>query len=386
MKITPIKMVSILGGSLLMSGCGYTQDHNMQNTNITTKNSTPHFLTESYNFANFSKPLFQSMLLDKADWQALRQQPEAYPQQTQALLRSCQDNLDRDAQPVAILDVQPHYNNEGVNEQGRAAAKQLANDGWLSYRAALCYQLTGNKRYAKQSQQILDAWATTLKQVKGRQAKADINFDLPSFIMAGYWVQGVNDWDDSHWRTFLRDIILPQSAANDSDNNHGNWGVLLNTSMAVYLQDKNLLDKSYQRWQALLQSQISDKGVFTKEICRSDSNNYCGGETKGINGISYTHYAMLPTSITAQIFAQQGKPVWHSPAGKLLGKAYQQTAIWTQSPSQFPYYQRNNGKLNGVRNGAYFVILQRHYPNEAGANAIKQGDLKMDGFQLLSLF
>lgn len=344
--------------------------------------------------SNTSTPLFQSMLLDKADWQALRQHPERHREheqdqsqkQVQALLRNCQGNLNKSAQPMAVLEMQPHYNSDGVNKQSQAVGKRLSNDGWMSYRAALCYQLTGDERFAKHSQQILDAWATTLKEIKGGQAKANINFDFTSFIIAGYWVQGVGDWDERAWRDFLRNTILPQSAAHDNDNNHGNWGVLLNASMAVYLQDKTLLDDAYQRWQALIKGQVSDKGVFTREICRSDTNNYCDGKTKGINGLSYTHYAMLPTTMAAQIFAQQGKPIWQTSAGKLLGKAYEQTAIWTQNPSQFPYYERNNGKLNGVRNGAYFYILQHHYHSPAGNEAIAQGDLRLDGFNLKLLF
>ena len=69
------------------------------------------------------------MLLNATQWQELRQQPERYA----SLVQRCQQDLDKAPQPVAILELQPYYNSECVNNTGQAAAKQLAEDGWVSY-------------------------------------------------------------------------------------------------------------------------------------------------------------------------------------------------------------------------------------------------------------
>ena len=246
----------------------------------------------------------------------------------------------------------------------------------------MCYQLTQDPKYARHSQSIIDAWAKTLKEVKGRQARAAVNFNFPAMVMASYWVRDVNNWNQSAWQQLLRNKIKPLSTAYTANNNHGNWGVLLDTTIAVYLNDNEMLNKTYTRWQNLLINEVTPTGVYKNEICRSDTNNWCGGPTKGIKGIAYTHYAMQPTAISAQIFAQNCIKFWQGSAGERLGKAYHQTALWVNQPQKSPYYQSNQGELQGVRNGAYFVILQRYYESSAGDSAIKQGDLQGDSFQL----
>lgn len=328
--------------------------------------------------AENSKPI----LLDESQWQLLREQPDRYVD----LLRSCERGIDQVAQPVEVLAPQPRYNEDGVNNQGREAEKQLANDGWRAYDAALCYKLGKNVRFAREAQQILDAWGHSLQRVEGGQGAAVINFNMPAYIIAGYLVQDVEGWDDSQWRAFLREVVMPLSVADSRDNNHGSWGVLLNAALGAYLQDDDLLRKTQARWLDLLQEQVDDEGNMSKEVCRSDTTNWCGGPTKGIKGIAYTHYALLPTTVSAQILDQQGYSVWQTSAGKALGKAYEHAAQWTLHPETFPYYERNGGKLQGVENGDYFAVLQRQYPNDAGAKILAKGGQGMNGFRLSLLF
>ena len=329
-----------------------------------------------------SKAQFKSMLLSPDQWQQVRDNPASY----QSLLKGCERNLGYKASPVKVLDVVSHYNSTGVNTTGNEGAKRLSADAWVSYRGALCYQITKDPKYARHSQSIIDAWAKTLKEVRGEQARADVNFNFPAMVMASYWVRNVNNWDQSAWQQLLRNKIKSQSTAYTANNNHGNWGVLLDTTIAVYLKDSEMLNKAYMRWQNLLINEVTPTGVYKNEICRSDTSNWCGGPTKGIKGMAYTHYAMQPTTVAAQIFAQNGIKFWQGTAGERLGKAYHRTALWANNPQKFPYYQSNKGKLQSVRNGAYFVVLQRYFASSEGNKAISQGDLQGDGFQLKILF
>lgn len=321
------------------------------------------------------------MLLDEHAWQSLRNQPARYAD----LLRRCEAALERAPQPVAELVLTPHYPEAGRASPPNKAGKQLADDSQIAYRAGLCYQLTGDGRFARHAQQMLDAWGTTLRAVDSRQGAASVNFYLPAFIIAGYWVRDFGDWDERDWQAFLRQTVAPLSAAH-RHNNHGSWGVLLNATLAVYLQDAALLAQTQLRWQALVAAQVDAEGVMTQEICRSDTANWCGGATKGIKGIAYTHFALLPTALSAQILGEQGHDVWYTPAGASLGKAYAKAAQWTLHPETFPFYRTNHGRLIGVENGDYFALLQRHYPNPDGAAVLAKGGQGMSRFHLSLLF
>ena len=76
----------------------------------------------------------------------------------------------------------------------------------------------------------------------------------------------------------------------------------------------------------------------------------------------YKRQFLLPASLAAKIFADQGQAVWQSGAGKLLGAAFDRAAAWTLHPETFPYYASNNGQLQGIRNLSYFALLRRYYP------------------------
>ncbi|WP_204351273.1 hypothetical protein, partial [Serratia marcescens] len=73
------------------------------------------------------------------------------------------------------------------------------------------------------------------------------------------------------------------------------------------------------------------------------------------------HYTLLPATAAARVFELQGQSVWQTPAGQQLASAYRRAALWTREPERFPAYARNQRQLNGVRNAAYFALLQRHY-------------------------
>ena len=255
----------------------------------------------------------------------------------------------------------------------------------MAYRAGLCYLLTADPRFAATAQRILDAWAGTLRQVATPQGKADANFNLPYMIMAASWVRGVGGWHSAPFDQFLRTTVLPVSQA-ANPNNHGLWGVLLNASAAAYLGDAPRLRAARARWQQLLRGEVAADGSLPQEMQRSGTTNWRGGPDKGSKGLAYTHYALLPASLTAKIFADQQQPVWHTPGGQLLQAAFGQAAAWTLRPNTFPYFASNGGHLEGVRNAAYFALLLHYYPNQDAEAVLRQGNVGMNGFWLLELF
>jgi hypothetical protein len=321
-----------------------------------------------------------TVLLNAADISNLRRTKDACA----ALVRAGTAQLAYVPQPQAVLAPDPHYTANGINQSGNTA-RQLATDAQVAYQAGLCYLLTTDPRFVATAQRILDAWAGTLRQVTTQQGKDDVNFNLPYMIMAASWVRGVGGWNSAPFDQFLRTTVLPVSQA-ANPRNHGLWGVLLDASAAAYLGDAPRLRTARARWQALLRGEVAADGTLPEEMQRSGTTNWRGGPDKGFKGLAYTHYALLPASLAAKIFADQGQPVWHTQGGLLLQAAFERAAAWTLHPDTFPYFASNGGHLEGVHNAAYFALLRHYYPSQDAEAVLRQGSVGMNGFRLLELF
>ncbi|MFK2892860.1 alginate lyase family protein [Dyella flagellata] len=306
----------------------------------------------------------------------------ATPARWQPLRNACDRDIGYVPHPVSDFSPPQHY----VDREGeQRIAKPFTDDGHAAYREALCFAISGDRRYAVVGERILDAWAANVQRIGQGQGVADFNFTFPEYALAAAMVRTDAQWNDAAFRAFVRQRVLPISTASHA-NNFGNWGVLLEASSAVYLRDQSLMQKAAQRWRALMLSQVAPDGSMAAEICRSNTSNYCGGPDKGVNGLSYTHYALYPTALAAEIFRIEGIDVYKGDAGHLLSLAYARAAQWTLHPESFPYYASNHGHLNGVRNAAYFRILQRNIPCDDGRAVIDQGRLGMDGYEINLLY
>ena len=301
-----------------------------------------------------------------------------------ALLTSCYNNLGYVASPVATMDDGDHYSSSGANTSV-TKGKLLSDDALVAYQASLCYLRTGDIAYANNAQNILDAWSNKLTKVPTPQGKNGINFSMPYMIMSASWVQGVGGWNDTNFKRFVKTVVLPASNSQFT-NNHGAWGVLLNTSAAAYLDDNKGLDAARIRWKSLVAGATNQWGYLPQEVDRSGTSNYHAGPDKGIKGLAYTHYFMMPATIAAKILADEQKWVLTTTEGALFQLAYNKAALWTRYPVQFPYYASNNGKLDGVRNAAYFSILSKTYSNPNATVVLNDGNLGANGFKLLELF
>lgn len=321
-----------------------------------------------------------SMILDARDLARVRAGAVA------SLVPQCDKNLGYVPRPLADLAPEPHYTATGANAPSESH-QRLSADSGMAYQQALCYLTTGKIRYAKVAQNIIDAWATTLTSASTTSGRSEIAFDMTPMTAAATWVRGANGWTGARYGRFLTSVAIPATReVMAHQKNHGLWGTLFQASAAVYLGDRTLLAATRARWQVLMKEEVAADGTMTAEIQRSDTSNYMGGPTKGKKGLAYTHYALLPASVSAKIFADQGMPVWSSAGGVLLGKAYAKAAGWTLRPQTFPYYASNHGQLDGVRSAGYFSLLQKYYPSKDGAAVLAQGNLTGDPFRLLQLF
>jgi len=309
----------------------------------------------------------------------------ANPERFVALKNHCDIDLVHAPAPIADFTPPGRY----VDDKGEAKyTGPLAHDGETAYREALCFRVTDNLRYAKKAEAILDAWVTTVRTLPLQGPGAsDFNFFFYPYTIAADLLRADPAWDSTHFNQFLRMRVLPASEINSkAKNNIGNWAVLQWATAGAYLNDEALIKRAQARWEELLNSEVVADGSLPFEMCRTNTSHWCDGPDKGINGMHYTHWTLYPSVIAAEVFRNRGIDIYSTSAGKELNKAYIQTAAWTLHPSTFPYYMSNKGQLMGVRNAAYFAILQKRMPNADGAAVLKQDGIKMNVLELLLLY
>ncbi len=305
-------------------------------------------------FALVSVAQAKPLLVDDAQLASLR----ANAKVVSSLLKKCDKELSAPTHAVADFAPAPRYTAQGANPDDDHA-KGLTGDIRRAYRAALCFRLSGNTAYAKQAQTTTDTWANTMKSASSAQGRSDINFNIAQLIVATSWLEGVNGWSAASFKSWLESVITPLTLSAEP-NNRGNWGNLQDVAIAAFTDNQPALNKAALRWQSLVASQIADDGTFPLEICRSNSSNHCDGPDKGVNGLAYTHYALLPTTIAGAILQQEGMAALPAdPTSMKLAAAYRKTLGFTLHPETFPFFISNNNKLNKIDYCSYFPLLRR---------------------------
>ena len=304
---------------------------------------------------------------------------------------ACDRGLLQKPRAVGRWAIPGYYENKDRHE---AAVLPLQADSTLAYEEALCFRLTGKTKYAAQSIRIINAWSSTLRSSDPTQADSKLSMCefFPTMIAAAGLLRPYGDWSNGsreQFKTLLRKVVLPLNTMDTKKNNHANWGTLLVLSVATFLDDLQLLEKAEVRFKSLIDTQISADGTLPLEIDRSDSKVTHGGATRGKRGIWYTNYALMPTTLSAEILSINGHSLYEyrSPAGGSLKSAYERVADWCLHPEAFPYYGLNHGKLKGTNYVSYFEILDILWPNSAAhAMLEKYRPLTADGsFPLLTL-
>ncbi len=331
-------------------------------------------------FALISMAQAEPLLVKDAQIAALK----ADAKFTRSLLRKCDKERAAPIHAVGDFAPAPHYATQGSSPDDDQATG-LTGDIRRAYRAALCYRLSANAAYAGQTQEVADAWAATMKLASNAQGRSDINFNIAQLVVAASWVEGAHGWNAAPFKSWLKTVIAPLSLSSET-NNRGNWGNLQDVAIAAFINDKPALASAAARWQALLTSEVAGDGTMPLEICRSNSSDHCGGPDKGVNGLAYTHYALLPAAIAGEILESQGQKSFRSPSGGSFARAFHKSAAFTQNPALFPYYAANKGQLNKIDHCAYFALAARHFLNENARAVLSAGTCKSDIWMLQKLF
>lgn len=300
---------------------------------------------------------------------------------------ACSKDMSLVSHPVADFSPAPHYDATGpAPDSDNSPGRTLSRESLAVYQLAVCFDISRDARFSGKAEGILEGWARTTKRIGTLQGADGFNFYFPEALMGAYLLESRADWKSSDFSEFVRQVVLPANNA-ARENNHGNWGVLLLATAGGFLKDRSTVMQARQRWMDLLDGQVAADGSLPLETCRSNTSNWCGGPAKGIKGIGYTHYALHPTALAAEIFQNLGLSVYGTAESTLLCKAYSRAAFWTLHPEQFPYFKSNHGQLEGVHDIDYFYILQRRCPAPDGAAVLREfGPGAPDALDLRGLY
>lgn len=289
------------------------------------------------------------------------------------LKTQCDNHMKNRPNAVRTWSVVGYYD-DPVNH--KKSVDLLQKDSVAAYRLALCYRITHEVKYAKKSIEFINDWVKKLKS--GDTKKVDTKLTMsrlfPMMIVAMGLLNdsyGLNLSVDS--KKFIRNVVLPMNSMNDMDNNHADWGLLLVLSASVYLCDFELFKSAKQRFEDLIELQITSSGILRYEVDRSDTKDWNGGPTKGVNGVWYTNYSLWPKVLSAEIFLLNGFNLYDykNVVGAGIKDAFLLTSQWSVFPETFPHYYSNNGLLNGLDFVSYFEILNPIWSNNNASGVIK---------------
>ena len=302
-----------------------------------------------------------------------------------AILR---ERLSRGAEPTAsafgealaaagaALDRRPHVPAQWYvpgyyrDAAGHIAAKRgLEEDGIAAYTLALCYQMTGEARYAEAASRLIDGWTALGEMRTEDDSMLSFSYHYPALIFAGDLIRDHAGWDAScraAFSRFVRERALPMHTM-DRRNNWGNWGLVLFMACAAWLHDRVLLGEGVARLKAFVESQIAADGHLPHEVGRNNG--------VGERGIWYTHFALMPQTLAAEIARLNGHDLYEyvSPSGRTLRSAFERVAPWARDPRSFPYFRgADSSEMAGTNYVSYFEILNARWPHPDATAMVRE--------------
>ncbi len=312
----------------------------------------------------------RTILLSQKELHDLRSRPDVWVN----LRVTCDSELDYVAEPAVVFNPDSSYTKTGTSTN--ELSDRLSIPGGIAYRAALCYQITGDEKYAVHAQNLIDQWSRTLRRVDGFVGQGVIGYHFLTYVVAADWVRGVNGWDGVFFGNFLKTKILPQTRYYYK-NNTATWWSALEAGIYAYNDDYNGLIQTKNRWEAQMTDQLcvtdgsgactlsaasgltfeQKQWAFTEEIVRSGTSEFVSGTTKGQRGMSYTHFNLKAFTLAAEILLKEGINIYTSSLGRYYQNAFNKAVNWVHDPTTFPYYASNGGDLANVRQCSYFAPL-----------------------------
>lgn len=245
----------------------------------------------------------------------------------------------------------------------------LEGDANAAYRLALCYQMSGDERYAAAAARLAQAWATQIETLRSEDdSRLSFSYHFPALIFAESLLHTWPGWDEPRraaFELFLSERAMPMNTM-ERDNNWGNWGLVLVLAIAARLGHAAWLQQGAQRWKEFVDRQIAPDGHLPHEVGRNNG--------VGERGLWYTHFALMPQTLAAEILRVNGVDLYEyvSPQGRTLRLAYECAAPWARHPRSFPYFKGDDpAEMKGVDYVSYYEILHPRWPNRDAAALLR---------------
>ena len=272
----------------------------------------------------------------------------------------------------ALLERQPHVPETWYvpgyyrDAQGHITLKlALEEDANAAYQLALCWQMTGEERYAAAAARLARAWAVGPKVMRTEDdSRLCFSYHFPALVFAEALLRGSPAWsaaDAAAFGAFLRERALAMNTM-ERENNWGNWGLVLVLAIAASTGDAALLAQGAARWAEFLDRQVAPDGHLPLEVVRNNG--------VGEHGIWYTHFSLMPQTLAGEILRVAGQDLFElvSPQGRTLRMAFERSAPWAHDPASFPYFKDpDKSKLSEPDYISYYELLNARWPNPHAA-------------------
>ena len=278
------------------------------------------------------------------------------------LRQEADDELGRQAEVPETWYVPGYYRDAAGHIRMKGGLEADAN---AAYKLALCYQMTGDERYAEVAARLAAAWATGIRTLRTEDdSRLSFSYHFPALIFGESLIQGSPAWNSERRKAF--ELFLGERAlamnTMERDNNWGNWGLVLVLAIAARLARADLYAQGTARWREFIDRQIATDGHLPHEVGRNNG--------VGEHGIWYTHFSLMPQTLAAEILRVNGVDLldYVSPQGRTLRMAYECAAPWAQNPLSFPYFKgQDPGEMRGTDYVSYYEILNPRWPNTHAA-------------------
>ncbi|MBI1390379.1 MAG: hypothetical protein GC154_18230 [bacterium] len=311
---------------------------------------------------------FNGVFLSPEHVEALRGKVEHKTEPTwsayQQLLRDADQALEHEPHTPKHWYVPGYYRDAEGHRRAKQSLQDDAND---ACKMALVFRMTGDERYGRGAAKMARAWATGVEDVSLKDdSTLSFSYHFPALIFAADLIRDSSAWSDEDEKAFRQFLTGTAMRLNTMDraNNWGNWGLVLVMAIAAYTHDEALFETGVARWKELIETQIAENGDLPHEIHRN----------KGTSGIWYTHFALFPQTIAAEIAKVNGVDLYDyaAPNGRTLRMAFERVVPWVENPAAFPYLEDKSQSLHGVEYVSYFEILNAHWPNPAATAILKR--------------
>lgn len=195
----------------------------------------------------------------------------------------------------------------GAYSQPDRGCLEEREDAVAAYTHALMWYLTSDRRHAKKSIEILDAWSAEVRRHTNANAPLQAAWSAASFVRAAELMKHTYDgWDAAHVKRakdMFRKVYLPVVIGGSVDTG-GNWELIMMDAaigIGVFLDDRATFDRAVATWRARIAAYIYLKsdGPLPKSPPggpqgRAGIVAYWFGQTRFVDGLAQETCRDLP--------------------------------------------------------------------------------------------